>query len=216
MQTVPNKTVTGQNANDISPRRSSATAISNRPPLPTNNRSQSLDEHLDDDESLLENGAVQDTEGASDFNQSGALNTDNATVNQSPTTKIIITEEQNHPKSKSMDDLLTENVEEENANIEDRSQSLDILSEHSDIVNEENRLNRSDTNSIGSTSSLNQAISTSPNPRLKKINPTNQDDAKSCSTFYSQTDSTGSQNSETRKRSLLNKYVNKMKSLIKK
>lgn len=235
MQTIPNvhrdnKIIGKSIGNETSPRRSSATTISNRPPLPTgiSNRSQSMDDHLDIDKNSLQNGTVQDTEGASDHNQSSLAHnnnnintTENTEQRVSPTTKIIITDEQDHPKSKSMDDLLMEKVEEESTNYEDRSKSLDILSENSSVLdddnnnNSENRINRSDANSIGSTSSLNQ-ICTSPKPDQREIsNEGNQDDTKSNSTFYSQTNSTGSQNSD-KKRTFLNKYVKKMKSLIKK
>lgn len=76
-------------------------------------------------------------------------------------------------------------------------------------------LNRSEDSSIGSTTSLNNTINSEPNPSGSS-SQLNQDDTKSSSTTssaqYSMTD-----NSESEpKRTLLNKYVKKVKSLMKK
>lgn len=87
---------------------------------------------------------------------------------------------------------------------------------NSNSINKSNTcLNRSEDSSIGSTTSLNNTINSEPNPSGSN-SMLNQDDTKSSSTTssaqYSMTD-----NSESEpKRTLLNKYVKKVKSLMKK
>lgn len=77
--------------------------------------------------------------------------------------------------------------------------------------------NQSEDSSIGSTTSLNMTINSDPNPTSGSSSQLNQDDSKSSSTTssaqYSMTDN--SENNEP-KRTLLNKYVKKVKNLIKK
>lgn len=117
---------------------------------------------------------------------------------------------------------------EEQANRIDSAHLMEGVSESSNSKNEndtpkrdENKriaaLNRSEESSIGSTTSLNNAINSDPNPSGGSSSQLNQDDTKSSSTTssaqYSITD-----NSETNepKRTLLNKYVKKVKNLMKK
>lgn len=85
--------------------------------------------------------------------------------------------------------------------------------ENRDVKNLQ-RINRSESNSIGSSSSLNNSVSRDPEPNTSNSNSmTNLDDTKS--TTSSAQCSVGSETNEP-KRTLLNKYVKKVKSLIKK
>lgn len=85
--------------------------------------------------------------------------------------------------------------------------------EHRNVKNVQ-KMNRSETNSIGSSTSLNNIVSHDPEPNTSNSNSvTNLDDTKS--TTSSAQYSMGSDSNEP-KRTLLNKYVKKVKSLIKK
>lgn len=85
--------------------------------------------------------------------------------------------------------------------------------EHRNVKNVQ-KMNRSETNSIGSSSSLNNIVSHDPEPNTSNSNSvTNLDDIKS--TTSSAQYSMGSDSNEP-KRTLLNKYVKKVKSLMKK
>lgn len=86
----------------------------------------------------------------------------------------------------------------------DRAKSADPLGTH-----REHHLNDSETNSIGSSTSLANAVNAKPSPN-------NQDDAKSGSTACSQSDSISSQTRERKNSNLLNRYVKKVRSLMKK
>lgn len=191
-------------------RRASASAMaSRRPPLPSSigNRSQSLDELLDTSESN-ENDDTSATERASEYNKYTTSENESkieATFKPQPPPDTV---------SNANDDV----VPPRRPSRGERAKSVGIDTEQSaNKKNEiENRFNCSDeTNSIGSTSSLNSAINRTPNPFDDSNLVPNQDDTKSCSTTCSQQDSLGSQSSD-KKRNLLNRYVKKVKSLIKK
>lgn len=222
MQPIQNRSDNNSSkTNENGPRRGSASALTHRPPLPSNigNRSQSLDELLDANEiNSDENDNTAITEGASEIK--------NTYPQSHPSTKIIVSDESDY-RSKSLDDLLSERDnndyeidDNEQSKREERSKSVDILADKNapkqdDHIDNGSRLNRpTDTNSIGSTSSLNNAINRAPN-LSDDNNFLNQDDAKSYSTTNSQAESLGSQNSE-KKRTLLNKCLKKVKSLMKK
>lgn len=106
---------------------------------------------------------------------------------------------------------LTEEVSE-NTDETDSKPASDIKN-HSNTKSDESRLNGEES-SIGSTTSLNNAINLEPNPSAN-----NQDDNKSSSTTssvqYSLNDN-NSESSESPKRTIINKYVKKVKNLIKK
>lgn len=80
------------------------------------------------------------------------------------------------------------------------------------IANDDGNMNRSEESSIGSTTSLNNALNSEPSPSDSN-SIQNQDDTKSSSTTssaqYSITDNSEKSDS---KRTLLNKYVKKVKS----
>lgn len=121
---------------------------------------------------------------------------------------------------------LKEGVSEDNINVDKNRKNAIHKNENDDTTannsisniddNKSNTcLNRSEDSSIGSTTSLNNTINSEPNPSGSS-SMLNQDDNKSSSTTssvqYSMTD-----NSESEpKRTLLNKYVKKVKSLMKK
>lgn len=119
---------------------------------------------------------------------------------------------------------LKEGVSENNLTVDKDRQNVTCKSDgdtknNSNTKNDDNKstvcLNRSEESSIGSTTSLNNTINSEPNPSGSS-SMLNQDDTKSNSTTssaqYSITD-----NSESEpKRTLLNKYVKKVKSLMKK
>lgn len=121
---------------------------------------------------------------------------------------------------------LTEGVSETNIDTIDNDQSNKHIKIDEDTTNNSNSkvddnkitvaLNRSEDSSIGSTTSLNNTINSDPNPSGSS-SMLNQDDTKSNSTTssaqYSMTDN--SENNEP-KRTLLNKYVKKVKNLMKK
>lgn len=126
------------------------------------------------------------TEGASDFMNS-IKNDDN-------------NENDNYVKGATNDRTLKDDSKIKTENIDYRN-----------VKNVKNgqKINRSETNSIGSSSSLNNIISHDPEPNTSNSNSvTNLDDTKS-------TTSMGSDSNEP-KRTLLNKYVKKVKSLMKK
>lgn len=109
---------------------------------------------------------------------------------------------------KNNDANLMEGVSEKNQNTDPNERSVTF----SKIFGQ----NRSEESSIGSTTSLNNVINSDPNPSGSSGH-LNQDDSKSSSTTssaqYSINDN--SENSEP-KRTLLNKYVKKVKNLMKK
>lgn len=116
---------------------------------------------------------------------------------------------------------LKEGVSENNITTDaNRKKNDDDKTNNSNTKTDNNKsnicLNRSeDSTSIGSSTSLNNTINSEPNPSGSS-SILNQDDTKSSSTTssaqYSMTD-----NSESEpKRTLLNKYVKKVKSLMKK
>lgn len=121
---------------------------------------------------------------------------------------------------------LKEGVSEDNINVDKNRKNAIHKNDNDDTTanssitkiddNKSNTcLNRSEDSSIGSTTSLNNTINSEPNPSGSS-SMLNQDDTKSSSTTssaqYSMTD-----NSESEpKRTLLNKYVKKVKSLMKK
>lgn len=120
---------------------------------------------------------------------------------------------------------LTEGVSEMNIDTVYNDRPKTIIKIDEDTTNNSNSklddnkitviLNRSEDSSIGSTTSLNNTINSDPNPSGSS-SMLNQDDTKSSSTTssaqYSMTD-----NSENEpKRTLLNKYVKKVKNLMKK
>lgn len=182
-------------------RRASASAMSaRRPPLPSSigHRSQSLDELLDTSESNVNDDTLA-TERASEQNKPSTSDNENCS-----------------PKIEIQDATSTDEPPRRPSRSE-RARSVGIdTDQSSNKKNEiENRLNCSETNSIGSTSSLNSAINRTPNPFDDINSANNQDDSKSSSTTCSQQDSMGSQGSD-KKRNLLNRYVKKVKSLIKK
>lgn len=109
---------------------------------------------------------------------------------------------------KNNDANLMEGVSEKNQNTDTNERSV--------TFNKNFGQNRSEESSIGSTTSLNNVINSDPNPSGSS-GQLNQDDSKSSSTTssaqYSMNDN--SENSEP-KRTLLNKYVKKVKNLMKK
>lgn len=211
MQPMQNKReIVATKPNENSTRRASASAMSaRRPPLPSSigHRSQSLDELLDSSESKA-NDDTPATERASEHNESTTSGSEN-----------MQTESQQPPKTGSYtnDNRLNDTSDSveppRRPSRSERSRSVGVDSEtSSNRKNEtENRLNCSETNSIGSTSSLNSAINQTPNPLDDANSANNQDVQSTCS----QQDSMGSQSSD-KKRNLLNRYVKKVKSLIKK
>lgn len=109
---------------------------------------------------------------------------------------------------KNNDANLMEGVSEKNQNTDANERSVTFSKNFGH--------NRSEESSIGSTTSLNNVINSDPNPSGSS-GQLNQDDSKSSSTTssaqYSINDN--SENSEP-KRTLLNKYVKKVKNLMKK
>lgn len=198
-----------------STRRSSASAMSaRRPPLPSSigNRSQSLDELLDTSESNV-NDDTPAAERASEDNNKSSTSDNEKTKTESEQTPETGT----HPGDDRLGDATSSNEPPRRPSRGERARSVGLDTEQCSNKKEEieNRLNCSETNSIGSISSLNNAINRTPNPPDDTNSATNQEDTKSCSTTCSQQDSMGSQSSD-KKRNLLNRYVKKVKSLIKK
>lgn len=113
---------------------------------------------------------------------------------------------------------VSENVDETDhkpATMNATNKSDDDITNNSNTKTDDNRsnngLNRSEDSSIGSTTSLNKKINSEPNP-----SGGNQDDTKSSSTTSSAQYSIN-ENSETSepKRTIINKYVKKVKNLMK-
>lgn len=189
-----------------STRRASASAMSaRRPPLPSSmsNRSQSLDELLDTSESNVNDGALATERASEDENTKTESDHSPDTDANSPEDRLGHTTGSNDPPRR--------------PSRSDRAKSVGVDAEQcSEKKGElENRLNCSETNSIGSTSSLNVKINPTPSPHTDTTSNINQDDTKSCSTTYSQPDSMGSQSSD-KKGNFVNRYVKKVKSLMKK
>lgn len=159
-------------------RRSSATTVSQRPPIPSinRNRSQSLDALLDENETAENQDTTANaSEDASEQTGKGNKQTNNE---QNDETEQKATPRENSPQKSILSSLNP-------------------------------RLNQSETNSIGSSTSL---VNREQNSNESSLNP---DDTKSsCSTPSAQY-SVGSESSDP-KRNLLNKYVKKVKNLIKK
>lgn len=191
-------------------RRASASAMSaRRPPLPSSisHRSQSLDELLDTSESNV-NDDASETERASEYPTPSPLDDGNTKIeSQQPPDTGTDENEDRLSAATNKDAPPRRPSRGERA----KSAGTDIEQSSNKKGEIENQLNCSETNSIGSTSSLNSAINQTPNP----LDDANQDDNESRSTTCSQPDSMGSQSSD-RKRNLLNRYVKKVKSLIKK
>lgn len=225
-------------------RRSSAAGITHhRPPLPPTTmgkRSQSLD-------GLLDNTHATNTEGASDdttnttLTQSDNHNSTDTTdsINQTPTS--------NHRRSRSLEDLLDER-DEIPSNFDSHSKSMDssidtlsmttepsteLIKDHAPAIDEP--IDKADTSSIGSASSLNpsqtekpcscESITVENTVPLPQSNDTDtsvasaiaiDDDRVSNLTAYSRQGSTTSKDSDNKKKTFLNRYVKKVKSFIKK
>lgn len=191
----PQNRFVAKNANN-EPRRGSTSAVGHKSSLPSkiNNRSQSLDELESKDPS---DDISVASEGASDDTKPKTNNTNN--------NKNKINKHNNNNNDKNQPNA---NKDKPPARPQrgDRAKSIDPV--NTNIVNKGISLNDSETNSIGSSTSLTNAINKQPN----LFEP---DDAKSCSTTCSQPDSIDSQSSD-KKGNLLNRYAKKVRSLIKK
>lgn len=178
-----------------SSRRSSATNISQRPPIPSiiRNRSQSLDILLDErlDEPNASIGKPKTASVSEDASEQS-----NQAKKEKSNTKNKLNEQNN-------DNEISQKREE-------YQHSREPSPQKSIIGGVNTRLNQSETNSIGSSTSL---VNCGQNSNESSFNP---DDTKSSrSTSSGAQYSMGSESSDT-KRNLLNKYVKKVKSLIKK
>lgn len=206
-------------------RRSSAAGLTHRPPLPPNigNRSQSLDGLLDaggNDEMKTVAGGVSET----------TLSTltppnESADPHDSPL-------QTNNRRSRSMEDLLDERDETEliDDNDSDCTRSMEHLADDTVltvVINPESSDNLKDIVSIGSTSSLNRNRTPSEQPcgsetitienAVRATSPALDEDTRSTGTAYSRQDSINSKDSNgDKKKTFLNRYVKKVRSLIKK
>lgn len=166
-------------------RRGSTPAVGQQPPLPSKISNRS--QSLDELETKeTDENISAATEGASDDNKPNASDEGQPKASKAkPPTRP-----QRGERAKSNDPANT------------------------NLVNKGFSLNDSETASIGSSTSLANAVSAQPNPS-DDSSSLNLDDTKSCSTTCSQPESIGSHSSE-KKNNLLNRYVKKVRSLIKK
>lgn len=191
-------------------RRASATAMTTqRPPLPSSigNRSQSLDELLDtsDDTPAPERASEQK---ASDASGAG----ENSKSNSSPNSQTD--NDANENEENAID--ATSDVPPRRPSRSERAKSVSVDRERNPEKSKETEtggLDSNETASMGSINSLNPSRPSPSNQFDETSSTNNQDDTKSISNS-----TTGSQGSESsdKKRTLLNRYVKKVKSFIKK
>lgn len=229
--------------NDI--RRSSAAGITHqRPPLPPNTigkRSQSLDGLLDTANNTCTTNNIN-TEGASDDTPNTLTIPDNQTSSDT-TDSISPAPTKNHRRSRSLEDLLDER-DEIHLNYDSHSKSMDssidtlsLTTEpcteriKDDVTTISEPIDKTDASSIGSASSLNPSQTekscgcetitvenTIPQPSEtdSSVASVVDDDRVSNLTEYSRQGSTTSKDSDSKKKTFLNRYVKKVKSFIKK
>lgn len=229
-------------------RRSSAAGITHqRPPLPPNTigkRSQSLDGLLDTANNTCTTNDIN-TEGASDDTPHTLTMPDNQTSSDTTDSITQTSTSANHRRSRSLEDLLDER-DEIHSNYDSHSKSMDSsmdtlsvttepsteLMKDDDLTTISEPIDKVDTSSIGSASSLNPSQAEKPcgcetitveNTVPQQSNETDSsvasavidDDRVSNLTEYSRQGSTTSKDSE-KKKTFLNRYVKKVKSFIKK
>ncbi len=231
--------------NDI--RRSSAAGITHqRPPLPPNTigkRSQSLDGLLDTANNTSTTNNIN-TEGASD--DTPLTLTDNQTSSDA-TDSIAQTSTTNHRRSRSLEDLLDER-DEIHSNYDSHSKSMDssidaismTTEQSTELIKDDDTttiselVDKVDTSSIGSASSLNPSQTEKPcgcetitveNTVPQQSNVTDSsvasvvvdyDQVSNLTAYSRQGSTTSSKDSDNKKKTFLNRYVKKVKSFIKK
>lgn len=211
------------------------------PPNTIGKRSQSLDGLLDTANNTCTINNTN-TEGASDDTPNTLTTPDNQT--STDTTDSITKSPTNPRRSRSLEDLLDER-DEIHSNYDSHSKSMDssidtlsITTEPStelvkdDVTTTSEVMDKADTSSIGSASSLNPSQTEKPcgcetitvENTVPQINETDSsvasiaidDDRVSNLTAYSRQGSTTSKDSDNKKKTFLNRYVKKVKSFIKK
>ncbi|KAJ6644520.1 hypothetical protein Bhyg_09489 [Pseudolycoriella hygida] len=229
-------------------RRSSAAGITHqRPPLPPSTigkRSQSLDGLLDTANDTSTKNI--NTEGASDDTPNTLTTSDNQTGFDTTDSNTITPTTNHHRRSRSLEDLLDER-DEIHSNYDTHSKSMDSSIDTLSITTEPSTelvkddvtigesiepIDKTDTSSIGSASSLNPSQTEKPcgceTIMVENTRPPTtetdcsvasisiDDDRVSNLTAYSRQGSTTSKDSDNKKRTFLNRYVKKVKSFIKK
>lgn len=212
------------------------------PPNTIGKRSQSLDGLLDTANNTCTTNKIN-TEGASDDTPNNLTIPDNQTSSDT-TDSISQASTKNHRRSRSLEDLLDER-DEIHSNYDSHSKSMDssmdtlsITTEPStelikdDVPTISEPIDKADTSSIGSASSLNPSQTEKPcgcetitvENTIPQPNETDSsvasvaidDDRVSNLTAYSRQGSTTSKDSDNKKKTFLNRYVKKVKSFIKK
>lgn len=235
---LPHKNINSQNSNkrldglhskhkllNDGTRRSSAAGITHRPPLPPNieTRSQSLDRLLDaKDKCETGNNLINDAiDGALDSNFNNNQKIDTKTLSKNKSNETITT----NRRSRSLDDLLDERDELD----EQVNSKIDLMHEHDTDID---LASTSKNNSITDDSGIDRDNSEQPRSsetlvidntlNIENTTDNNTDDDLSSTTTsicsrQNSTQSLPASNESTKgKNNFINRYVKKVKSLIKK